>query len=114
MSIHQCDHHLHLADLRTPGGRGIPFLPPAGDGAGTKEIDIHRIIARVTFTTGWTRQYVLHELTFAELLRYYVYAKEWVDATAANQAMQIAAATGLIKWKQPEEDGTMALIRKNL
>lgn len=47
-------------------------------------------------------------------MRYADYAVEWQDTIAARQAMQIAAATGLAKWNEPEDDGTMTLIRKNL
>lgn len=65
--------------------------------------------------TGWTREYVLHHLTWAELIRYLEYAQEWMDTIAAKQAVQIAAAAGFLKWKnpEPEDDGTMTLIRKN-
>ncbi|HJJ47622.1 MAG TPA: hypothetical protein O0X39_01325 [Methanocorpusculum sp.] len=46
-------------------------------------------MAFVSFATGWSREYVLHKLTFAEVIRYAEYAQEWTKEQAIQQAIQI-------------------------
>jgi len=74
--------------------------------------------------TGWSREYVLHKLTFAQLIRYAEYSVEWQKEQAKLNAIEIGLALGFLKRKDEEEtqplpspeeegDGVDELLRRN-
>lgn len=80
----------------------------------------------MSFATGWTREYVLDNLTLAHLLRYYEYAEEYMADYAQMIALEIGYALGYLKRKQTPElsgvddyqhnfdGGVSALLMKNI
>lgn len=51
------------------------------------------------FTTGWTREYVLDTLTFAQVFRYYEYAQEYMADMAQMIAIEVGLTCGFCKRK---------------
>lgn len=52
--------------------------------------------------TGWTRGYVLHKLTFKQLIRYAEYSVEWQREQARLNAVEMGITLGLLKRKEEE------------
>lgn len=50
----------------------------------------------MSFATGWSRDYVLHTLTFAQLIRYAEYATEYQIETARLQAIEMGLTLGFL------------------
>lgn len=61
---------------------------------------MHRIVCRVSFATGWTREYVLDHLSFAQLIRYFEYGEERIADIAQVTAYEIGLILGFIQLKE--------------
>lgn len=64
------------------------------------------MICRVSFVTGWTRDYVLHNLTLPQVVRYYEYASEYQLQLARMQAVQTGLTLGLLQYKDSDNGNT--------
>lgn len=53
----------------------------------------------MSFATGWNREYILHNLTFAQLVRYAEYATEYQIETARLQAIEMGLTLGFLTTK---------------
>lgn len=79
----------------------------------------------MSFTTGWTREYILDKLTFPALMRYYEYSEEYLADISQMIAVEVGLVFGVVKKATPQskdfcdgvncsDDGVSSLILKNL
>lgn len=69
-----------------------------------------RVVAYVSFATGWTRAYILHGLTWGELVDTYAYAVDWLQLHAVASFPYLTPAK---KQVQVEPNGIDWMMKNN-